>query len=88
MLDIDKAHVLAVGNDYNDLDLLEWAGTAFLVDNAPDMLKNRCVSVASNDQGGVSEAIHLWQSDFTRLGIENLDGKGFTSVNIVSRKWK
>jgi len=68
-LDIDKEHVLAVGNDYNDLDLLEWAGTAFLVDNAPDMLKNRFVSVASHDQGGVSEAIHLWQSDFTRLGM-------------------
>jgi hydroxymethylpyrimidine pyrophosphatase-like HAD family hydrolase len=59
-LDIDKERVLAVGNDYNDLDLLEWAGTAFLVDNAPDMLKNRFVSVASHDHGGVSEAIHMW----------------------------
>jgi len=59
-LNIDKDLVLAVGNDYNDLDLLEWAGTAFLVDNAPDMLKNRFDSVASHDHGGVAEAIHLW----------------------------
>lgn len=65
-LNIDKELVLAVGNDYNDLDLLEWAGTAFLVDNAPDMLKKRFTSVASHDHGGVAEAIHLWLSEFTR----------------------
>jgi hydroxymethylpyrimidine pyrophosphatase-like HAD family hydrolase len=59
-LNIDKKLVLAVGNDYNDLDLLEWAGTAFLVENAPDMLKNRFACVASHDRGGVAEAIHLW----------------------------
>jgi Cof subfamily protein (haloacid dehalogenase superfamily) len=71
-LNIDKKLVLAVGNDYNDLDLLEWAGTAFLVDNAPDMLKNRFACVASHDHGGVAEAIHLWLADFTRSGIENI----------------
>jgi len=65
-LNIDKELILAVGNDYNDLDLLEWAKTAFLVDNAPDMLKNRFVTVASHDHGGVSEAIHLWLADVTR----------------------
>jgi Cof subfamily protein (haloacid dehalogenase superfamily) len=65
-LNIDKDLVLAVGNDYNDLDLLEWAGSAFLVDNAPDILKNRFDSVASHNHGGVAEAIHLWLSDYTR----------------------
>jgi hydroxymethylpyrimidine pyrophosphatase-like HAD family hydrolase len=44
--------------------MLEWAGTAFLVDNAPDLLKNRFVSVPSHDHGGVAEAIHLWRSEF------------------------
>jgi hypothetical protein len=65
-LNIDKELVLAVGNDYNDQDLLEWAGTAFLVDNAPDLLKNRFDSVPSHDHGGVAEAIHRWQSEFAR----------------------
>jgi hydroxymethylpyrimidine pyrophosphatase-like HAD family hydrolase len=65
-LNIDKELVLAVGNDYNDLDLLEWAGTAFLVDNAPVLLKNRFASVPSHDHGGVAKAIHLWRSDFAR----------------------
>ncbi len=59
-LNIDRELVLAVGNDYNDLDLLEWAGTAFLVENAPDLLKNRFASVASHNHGGVAEAIQLW----------------------------
>jgi hypothetical protein len=59
-LNISRELVLAVGNDYNDLDMLEWAGTAFLVDNAPDLLKNRFASVASHNHSGVSEAIHLW----------------------------
>ncbi len=68
-LNIDKELVMAVGNDYNDLDLLEWAGTAFLVDNAPDILKNRFTSVASHDHGGVAEAIHLWLADFSRSEI-------------------
>jgi len=66
LLKIDKQLVLAVGNDYNDLDLLEWAGTAFLVDNAPDLLKNRFASVPSHDHGGVAEAIHRWQSEFAK----------------------
>ena len=31
--------VVAVGNDYNDLDLLQWAGRGFVVANAPDEIK-------------------------------------------------
>jgi hydroxymethylpyrimidine pyrophosphatase-like HAD family hydrolase len=65
-LNIHKALVLAVGNDYNDQDLLEWSGTAFLVGNAPDALKKCFPSVASQNQGGVAEAIHRWLSDFRR----------------------
>ena len=65
-LNIDRKLVLAVGNDYNDMDLLEWAGTAFLVANAPDLLKNRFASVPSHDHGGVAEAIDLWLSEFAR----------------------
>jgi len=62
-LNIDKDLVLAVGNDYNDVDMLEWAGTAFLVDNAPEALKKRFPSVASQDDSGVAEAVHRWLTD-------------------------
>jgi hydroxymethylpyrimidine pyrophosphatase-like HAD family hydrolase len=48
---------LAVGNDYNDLDLLEWADLACVVANAPAELCARYRSVASNDASGFSEAV-------------------------------
>jgi len=57
-LSADRA--LSVGNDYNDLDLLEWAGCSFVVDNAPHDLKSRFPVVASNDDCGVAEAISRW----------------------------
>ncbi|MEW6258271.1 MAG: HAD family hydrolase [Thermodesulfobacteriota bacterium] len=52
--------VLAIGNDYNDMDLLEWAGAAMLVENAPEALRSRFPTVASNNASGVSEAIEKW----------------------------
>jgi HAD superfamily hydrolase (TIGR01484 family) len=57
-LKADRA--LSVGNDYNDLDLLEWAGCSFVVDNAPHDLKSRFPVVASNNECGVTEAIERW----------------------------
>jgi HAD superfamily hydrolase (TIGR01484 family) len=57
-LEADRA--LSVGNDYNDLDLLEWAGCSFVVYNAPRDLKSRFPVVASNNECGVTEAIERW----------------------------
>ena len=54
--------VLSIGNDYNDLDLLEWAGTSFVVANAPPELKMRFDTVPSNDANGLSEAVRRWLS--------------------------
>jgi hydroxymethylpyrimidine pyrophosphatase-like HAD family hydrolase len=50
---------LAVGNDYNDLDLLDWADLACVVGNAPADLRARYTSVASNDDAGFSQAVRL-----------------------------
>lgn len=51
---------MAVGNDYNDLDLLHWAGSGYVVNNAPEDIKTGFTTVASNDDGGVAEAINRW----------------------------
>ena len=59
-LQIDKQQIVSVGNDYNDLDLLEWAHNSFVVANAPADLKARFTSVASNNEGGVAEAARRW----------------------------
>jgi hydroxymethylpyrimidine pyrophosphatase-like HAD family hydrolase len=53
--------VLAVGNDYNDLDLLCWAGHSYVVDGAPEELARRFPSVGTGDEAGFSEAVELWQ---------------------------
>jgi hypothetical protein len=52
--------VCAVGNDYNDEDLLQWAGHSFIVANGPPSLTELFQRVASNDNGGVSEAVSRW----------------------------
>ena len=62
-LDIAKSEIVSVGNDYNDLDLLEWAAESYVVDNAPADLKNRFARVASNDHGGVAEAAKRWLTE-------------------------
>lgn len=59
-LGVCRTRTLSVGNDFNDLDLLEWAQTRFVTANAPAELKQRFPAVASNDGGGVAEAIDRW----------------------------
>lgn len=56
-LGVEQRHVFSVGNDYNDLDLLEWSGQGFVVDNAPEDVKRGFESVASNNRCGVAEVI-------------------------------
>jgi hydroxymethylpyrimidine pyrophosphatase-like HAD family hydrolase len=67
-LGIPNGHTLSVGNDYNDLDLLEWAQTGYVTANAPADLKRRFPTVASNNHGGVSEAIERWLDNQKLLG--------------------
>jgi HAD superfamily hydrolase (TIGR01484 family) len=50
---------LAVGNDYNDLDLLDWADLGCVVANAPADLCTRYRRVASHDASGFTEAVEL-----------------------------
>lgn len=59
-LDIRRDGVMAVGNDYNDSDLLHWAGSGFVVANAPAELRRQLPSVASHQSSGFSEAVERW----------------------------
>jgi len=60
ILDVSADNTMAVGNDYNDSDLLEWSMNSFVVDNAPQLLKDRYVTVSSNNEDGFSEAVRRW----------------------------
>ncbi|MBN2891347.1 MAG: HAD-IIB family hydrolase [Bacteroidales bacterium] len=57
LLNIDIKDSIAIGNDYNDIELLEVAGKSFIVENAPEELKSKYEVVASNDNDGFSEAV-------------------------------
>lgn len=60
--ELNVSQVMAIGNDYNDRDLLDWAGSSFIVENAPDDLKAQHQQVASNNENGFSQAILQWMS--------------------------
>jgi Cof subfamily protein (haloacid dehalogenase superfamily) len=55
-LNIPPARVVAVGNDYNDQDLLAWAGQSFRVANAVPELKTGTRLRESNNKNGVTRA--------------------------------
>ncbi len=58
-LAIDPEQVIAVGNDYNDEDMLSWAGQKFLVSNGPAPLQKRFPLTDSNNNNGVAKAAVL-----------------------------
>ncbi|HCY87103.1 MAG TPA: HAD family phosphatase [Desulfobacteraceae bacterium] len=58
-LGIRQEQVVAVGNDYNDRDLLDWAGLGFLVSNGPEDMKRVFAAVAGNNDCGVSDAARV-----------------------------
>jgi len=58
---IDQADVLAIGDSYNDIAMLNWAGTGVAVGNAPQAVKAAADYVTnSNDEDGVAEALEKW----------------------------
>jgi Cof subfamily protein (haloacid dehalogenase superfamily) len=51
--------VMAVGDNLNDVEMLDFAGTAVLMGNATDALKGRGYEVTgSNDEDGLAQAIY------------------------------
>jgi Cof subfamily protein (haloacid dehalogenase superfamily) len=56
---IRQAEVVGIGNDYNDTDLLSYVGNPFVVNNAPDELKEMYQIVPSHNESGFSEAVSL-----------------------------
>jgi HAD superfamily hydrolase (TIGR01484 family) len=58
-LNIPPARVVAVGNDFNDQDLLAWPGRSFRVANAVPELKTGTRLPQSNNENGVTRAAEL-----------------------------
>jgi len=55
---IDRRDVMAIGDSYNDIDMLKWAGIGVAVSNAPPEVKRHADYVTtSNDENGVAAAL-------------------------------
>lgn len=58
--DLDPKNALAIGNDYNDKDLLNWCKFSRIVANAPSSLKKQFTIVPDNHNNGFSQAVEEW----------------------------
>lgn len=58
MVGIDHSEVLAVGDNFNDREMLEWAGTGVVMGNATEALRSAGFEVTgTNDEGGLAQAV-------------------------------
>jgi hypothetical protein len=58
-LGIMRKEIVAIGDQFNDIDLIEYAGLGIAVANAEDALKKKAdiVTISNNNEDAVSEAI-------------------------------
>jgi 5-amino-6-(5-phospho-D-ribitylamino)uracil phosphatase len=59
-LGIAREEVMAVGDNFNDRDMLEWAGIGVVMGNAAPQLKEGFAVTASNDEAGLAQAIRRY----------------------------
>jgi Cof subfamily protein (haloacid dehalogenase superfamily) len=57
LLNIPYSKTLGIGNDYNDLDLLDWAAHSFVVSNAPDEIKLKYRQCADNQNNPLTDTL-------------------------------
>ena len=55
---VNPSKTLGIGNDYNDLDLLNFTAWSYVVENAPDDLKKFYPTCQSNEQCGFTDAVN------------------------------
>lgn len=55
---VNKNDVIVIGNDFNDLDMLEWGIHSYVLANGPDELKLKYKPAKSNSENGFSDVIN------------------------------
>ena len=56
---VDRSEVMAVGDNFNDREMLQWAGLGVVMGNATDELKRGLEVTATNEEAGLAQAIRL-----------------------------
>ena len=56
-LQIEHEYTLGIGNDFNDLDLLEFTNFSYLVENGPQEMKDQFLLARSNEENAFAHAV-------------------------------
>jgi Cof subfamily protein (haloacid dehalogenase superfamily) len=56
-LQIEHEYTMGIGNDFNDLDLLEFTRYSYMVENGPQELKARFLLTPSNEESAFARAV-------------------------------
>lgn len=60
-LDIPTREIICIGDNYNDIDMLKFAGLGIAMGNAPDEVKKQAKKITTtNDEDGVAVAIQKY----------------------------
>jgi len=59
-LNIGQEHTFGIGNDFNDLDLLEFTQYSYMVANGPQELKDRFRAAKSNEENAFANALEKY----------------------------
>lgn len=59
-LQIEHEYTLGIGNDFNDMDLLEFTNHSYVVENGPQEMKERFLSAKSNEESAFAKAIEKY----------------------------
>ena len=61
---VELGETRAIGDNLNDVEMLDYAGTAYVMGNAIESLKSRGYrQAATNDEGGLASAIRACLAD-------------------------
>jgi Cof subfamily protein (haloacid dehalogenase superfamily) len=58
LLGIGQEFTLGIGNDFNDLDLLEYTRYSYVVANSPQEMKSQFLSTCSNEESAFAKTIN------------------------------
>ena len=79
---IRREQVMAVGDNYNDIEMLAFAGHPFIMGNASEELRSRgWTRTGSNSESGVSSAIEhmLYGKELAAVAVDQIQGPAVVS---------
>jgi hypothetical protein len=61
---VDRSEIIAMGDNFNDIDMLKYSGVGIAMGNAPEDVKKHANDVTlTNDEDGVAEALKRYIKD-------------------------